>query len=505
MSSSFAKKLADSDKKTRDKTFVAVAKWLGARETITALEAKKLWRGLFYSYWHADGRATQLDVANKMGALVHDLNRDVAMAYIEAFMWTMRTEWGGIDKHRLDKYCLLSRRVTHHALRFVGERGWDASEALAGAMASGIFGDSNRGIGFKLHIAGSFLRELEAVCAGVSGLELEEGEEEVDGGVAVPIASEDLSRLVETFVQALQREESAVLHKRMREELFAPLADASRMWDKPGAPRLTPNSMKKLCEVAITLGAENGVDDACREALYQLHALLKKGASKTVKEATARGEDPETEEIAPAKKKKKAAKNGVEMNGKKEKKKKKKKSQKIDGGADENDDDAKEAATKEKKRRKREKRLAEEEAMEKRSTKKQKKAKKRDAEREADVANGSSEPNGSKLLAMRALDRANTASPTPSLESYDSGSMSPRSKRLMWNDDAVTYSFPDVRGPINTNRGKRNLRLTPTKTIFRPIHGKTHKAPLSAPNPSKTSSKLGPSASKSKRPAESFF
>lgn len=57
MSSSFAKKLADSDKRVRDKTFVNVSKWLASRETLTAIDGKKLWRGLFYSYWHADGES----------------------------------------------------------------------------------------------------------------------------------------------------------------------------------------------------------------------------------------------------------------------------------------------------------------------------------------------------------------------------------------------------------------------------------------------------------------
>ncbi len=102
MSSSFAKKLADSDARVRERAFAAVSKWLAGRESLDELDARKLWRGLFYSYWHADGRATQLDVADKMGALMHALNREVAMSYAWACAWTMRTEWSGIDKHRMD-------------------------------------------------------------------------------------------------------------------------------------------------------------------------------------------------------------------------------------------------------------------------------------------------------------------------------------------------------------------------------------------------------------------
>ena len=436
------------------------------------------------------------------------LNRDVALAYVEAFCWTMRTEWGGIDKHRMDKYALLARRVTHHALRYAGERGWDTAERLAAALGEGVFGDSRRGIGYKLHVAGSFLRELEAVCAGESGLELDEGEEAVEAGSPTPISSEDLSTLVGVFVDAMQFEESSILQKRIREEVFEPLCDPTRAFEQPGAPRLTPSAMKSLCDRAIALGAQNGVDDVCRESLYELHAMLKKGANKIVKESEARGADPEAENVAP----RASTKNGVSKQTRAEEngtaaateKKKKKKNKDKKPASEAADDD--EAARKEKKRRKRERRLAKEmaalaaeqqEAEEKQSAKKKAKV-------SEEPADGRKVTNGSKLVAMRALDRGNTASPTPSLDSIDSGSMSPRSKRLMWNDEGVTYSFPDSRSPINTTRGKRNLRLEPTKTIFRPIHGKSHKAPNSAP--AKTAaSKLSAASATARRSAESFF
>jgi hypothetical protein len=233
--------------------------------------------------------------------------------------------------------------------------------------------------------------------------------------------------------------------------------------------------------------------------------MLKKGASKIKKDAEARGEDPEAEDVASPPKKRKQ--NGVSqesaglVNGSTEKKKKKtkRKVDEVDEPVDE------EAAKKEKKRRKRERRLAKElaarEAEEERSAKKKKK-KKSSSKSSDDAATAKSsdapERSGSKLVAMRAVvDRGNSASPTPSLDSLDSPSMSPRSKRLMWNDEGITYSSPDLRGPINTKRGKQNLRLTPTKTIFRPIHGKTHSAP-----PKQTKTKLSNGV---KRSAEAFF
>ena len=519
MSSSFAKRLADSDKRVRDKTFVAVSKWLSAREHLSKLDGKKLWRGLFYSFWHADGRATQLDVANKMGAMIHGLSREVAMSYARAFAWTMRKEWSGIDKHRMDKYFLLSRRVTHHALRFAGERGWDCAGELGEVLGEAVFGGggkdgiaSSEGIGYKLHLAEVFLNEIECVAKGETGLTMDEGEEDVASAPPMPIPSDALSALLVMFIDAMQREESAVLQRRIRGHVFEPLTDTSRLEDS-GAPRLTPKTMKALCERAITLGAENGVEDVCRESLYELHALLKKGASKMVKEAEALGIDPEADVCGAAPKKMKkngvvAGKNGEKETPKKskkvkvedvpttttEKKKKKQKRQEMDEGVM-----SEEEAKKEKKRRKKERRLAKEmEALARES-----------AEAEAKEAkatptsngkkDGSTTKNdcGSKLVAMRAVGDA-VDSPTTSL---DSGSSSP-SKRLVWNDDAITYSTPHIKSRINTSRGKSNLKLTPSKTLLRPIHAAASlkQRPSSAPIPGGKRSK-----SKSKLSRESFF
>lgn len=52
------KKFVDSDKCVCDKMFVNVLKWLVSCEMLMVIDGKKLWRGLFYSYWYVDGRAT---------------------------------------------------------------------------------------------------------------------------------------------------------------------------------------------------------------------------------------------------------------------------------------------------------------------------------------------------------------------------------------------------------------------------------------------------------------
>jgi len=519
MSSSFAKKLADSDKNTRDKTFHACAKWLRARDELAAMDSKKLWKGLFYSYWHADGRRTQLDVANAMGALTHGLGRNVMMSYVEGFLWTMRREWAGIDHHRMDKYCLLTKRVTHHALRFVGERGWDTDlvRLFAEVLSTSVFGGGKENksvtIGFKMYLTEIFLDQIEAVTRGESGVEMDEGEDDEDSGAPVPIPSAALATLLAPFVDAMQKEESEVLLKRITNEIFAPLADVERA--SSGAPRLTPSAMKVVYERAISLGAENGVEDVCREALYELHAMMKKGASKMIKDADARGVDPELDVVVPPstqeekkKKKKKHADSDVAVDNAQEKKTKTKKKKKSPSGDDDAGEDE-EAAKREKKRRKKEKRLAKEmaalaaenaEAQNRAdSAKKSSSASKHGGGKELLNLNGS----GAKVVALRAIaDRDGAGSPTPSDEG--SPSMSP-SKRLMWNDQGITFSSPDKRSPINTSRGKRNLKMTPTKTLLRPIHAAKTPTPEGAAVAQKRASSTLGTKSPSRAAAASYF
>jgi len=517
MSSSFAKKLADGDEHTRDKTFIALAKWLASRESLDAGDAKKLWKGLFYSFWRADGRRTQLECANKLGALVHGVNRRVMMTYYEGFLWTMRREWAGIDHHRMDKYCLLTKRATHHALRFAGEREWDGElvDAFANALRASVFGgadDKSVNVGFKMYLSEVFLQQIEAVTRGESGVAMDEGEEDADGGSPTPMPSAVLAKLVAPFMEAMQKEESEVLLKRITSEVFEPLADASRA--ETGAPRLTPSAMKGVYDRAIALGAEVGVDDVCREALYELHALMKKGAMKIKKDAEARGVDPELDVVIKPTKTLSApnvgaAKSAAESDKSKEKKNKKKKS-KRDRASPSSDVDV-DAARREKKRRKKEKRLAKEmAALAAETAEAEARSRSESSGQKVSSTKGeslsSAHESGAKMIAMRAIAGREAVRGSP-LAADGSPSASP-SKRLMWNDDGITFSTPDSRSPINTQRGKRNLKMTPTKTLLRPIHAakttptsalasasKIHRSPTSGRASSSKSSPARASAS----------
>ena len=122
----FARQLASGDKEVRDATFAALGKWLGARADVPLLDMKKIWKGLFYAMWHADGWDVQEELAEQIAGLTHALRHKVALTYLGVFYITARREWVGIDRHRMDKYLRLVRRVTSHALRYCANRDWRA-------------------------------------------------------------------------------------------------------------------------------------------------------------------------------------------------------------------------------------------------------------------------------------------------------------------------------------------------------------------------------------------
>ena len=141
----FARQLASGDKEVRDATFAALAKWLNARKDVPMLDMKKIWKGLFYAMWHADGWDVQEELAERMGEAVHEMKHKVALCYLGVFYITARREWIGIDRHRMDKYLRLVRRMTSHALRYCANRDWaegatsDVSQMFTrAAMAPGV-------------------------------------------------------------------------------------------------------------------------------------------------------------------------------------------------------------------------------------------------------------------------------------------------------------------------------------------------------------------------------
>jgi len=59
-SSSFAKALGSVDYQTRDKGLQALTVYLSRSTQLSTLAMRKLWKGIFYCFWHSDKAPTQV-------------------------------------------------------------------------------------------------------------------------------------------------------------------------------------------------------------------------------------------------------------------------------------------------------------------------------------------------------------------------------------------------------------------------------------------------------------
>ena len=167
----FAKQLASGDKEVRDATFAALAKWLGVKNEVPLLDMKKIWKGLFYAMWHADGWDVQEALAEQIAGVIHGVKHKVALTYLGLFYITARREWVGIDRHRMDKFLRLVRRVTSHSLRYCANRNWklDVVEDIAAVFEKAALVAGTKGmvdVGLRLHVSELFVAELRKVASG---------------------------------------------------------------------------------------------------------------------------------------------------------------------------------------------------------------------------------------------------------------------------------------------------------------------------------------------------
>jgi len=61
--SKFARALGSVDNQTREKGLQALTIWLSKKDDLTEQDLRRLWKGIFYCFWHADKAAFQVGVA----------------------------------------------------------------------------------------------------------------------------------------------------------------------------------------------------------------------------------------------------------------------------------------------------------------------------------------------------------------------------------------------------------------------------------------------------------
>ena len=312
----FAQKLAANDPPTRNKAVKKIKKWFSARtEPFSEVEMMRLWKGLYYCFWMSDKPLVQEELADNISSFVTSFQSgQSSFVFIQSFLQTFGREWVGIDRWRVDKFMMFTRRFLRSVFRFVAKSDWDREclQSIVDIFEKNLIlcSLSKANIGFKLHVTDVFLEELAKAA-----------EEK--------LSTDNLEIILEPFLKAVKTSDEARYRDHVVERIFRHLlrqSDPGIKWqdeefagedeedeeddedeldndekmegedgsdveeggdssvklgEDPRAggvhsviPQLAVD-YAKLSEKMFSLGSEEGLKKGCRDALYELSKMYK--------------------------------------------------------------------------------------------------------------------------------------------------------------------------------------------------------------------------------------
>ena len=306
-----------TDKQVREKAVTALSQYLRRAREIDDLGLRKIWKALFYCFWHSDKPKVQAELAERLSVLVHTMAEGRAWPFAIAFWTTMTREWRGIDRLRLDKFYMLMRRSLEQQLRLAAAGGWtaDGVQELA-TMLGGVGGPAHPAspVGVRYFLCDSFLDALRFATR--------------LGGSGAP-SGETLMVMLEPFMRMLGAAEDDVMMRRLIEGVLQTIltgdtdsdddggdddgddddggseGDAAARKQEPPMPR----PLAALAERLFTLASDAKTRERNRRLLYALQQRVEAAANA---QAAAEAEAASARQTAlPAKKRRRTKASGA--------------------------------------------------------------------------------------------------------------------------------------------------------------------------------------------------
>ncbi|KAJ1907937.1 hypothetical protein LPJ81_000431 [Coemansia sp. IMI 209127] len=214
----FGKRLAHVDKDVRDRALESISRVLSTHESISYMDMLRHWKALFYCFWLSDKPLVQQELAWDLAKLVLICNGDNRVTFVRAFWETLCREWFDIDKHRIDKYLLLMRRVVYFALKSMESNDWD--EQLVAEYVN-VYqeypvnpSDPKVPNSIRTHVADIYVDEIVRLAAGMPD---DGGDNQRDVSVSrIPVAV-----LLEPFMRFIGCSRIKHLPPKIQETVFA--------------------------------------------------------------------------------------------------------------------------------------------------------------------------------------------------------------------------------------------------------------------------------------------
>ncbi|KAJ7786494.1 nucleolar protein,Nop52-domain-containing protein [Mycena metata] len=215
----FAKHLASTDKKVRDRAIKSLATFLAddALQSISKPDMDKLWKGIFYCFWMSDKPLVQQALASELAELLLTITSVTSsLSFLRGFWEATVREWNGIDRLRLDKYYMLVRRFVNATFRLLGRAEWEKSacttynDILTSEGGPLCPTDIRVPTSLAYHLSDIFIEELEKAMA----------------AAPEPMRPAPLSTLLTPFFTLAAQTPTSITYKRVQTEVFTPLFSA---------------------------------------------------------------------------------------------------------------------------------------------------------------------------------------------------------------------------------------------------------------------------------------
>ncbi|GAX73957.1 hypothetical protein CEUSTIGMA_g1407.t1 [Chlamydomonas eustigma] len=270
-----ARALGSPDYHTREKGVRALTRFLLRKSSLSDQDMMKIWKGLFYAFWHSDKGPVQMELAERFAAILTDLPHETGFLFFTCFMKTMRREWFGIDRLRLDKYLMLIRKFMAHVLQHLAASQWNM-QLVSRYMAfikDGVLlpKDSHHAVGLTYHLADLIVPEIKALASS----------ERTASSSAPVVPGPALKALLMPFCQYIEIVPDLPKLTRVREAVFDTLL-TELLSKEPDNP-LQHLDIQELASDLFDRGAKEATLFRNRTALYEISNALEGALKRRLK------------------------------------------------------------------------------------------------------------------------------------------------------------------------------------------------------------------------------
>ncbi|KAF8770708.1 Ribosomal RNA processing protein 1 like protein [Argiope bruennichi] len=258
----FAQQLASNQPHIREKALKKLGKWFErisvSTEDLNEETFLKIWKGLYYYFWHCDKMLVQEERADVISQFIHAFKTmEYSFLYIDTFFTTMSHEWHCIDHYRIEKFMMLVRKFLHQCFQLLKRKHWKVKciKEVLNILKKTVLAPSTEGVpyGLKTHISDIYMEELAKV-----------GHDEVTPKI--------LRKFLLPYCNILCYSEDASVLQSVKKDVFLYLinqdADEAEFHEFP-VLKFNPNSVQKL------LMKHANQPDVKRKNLKIIHSIVK--------------------------------------------------------------------------------------------------------------------------------------------------------------------------------------------------------------------------------------